>query len=135
MQNPKPSWWLLYAIVPLMLGALVWNALYGDKGEWGDIVDVAILAGGFGLMLLWLKANQTALWVDELTRNKLRTKSGFKQRARSFRSQSQNVPHTPQRDPLPRTGVGSARGKRYWVRARETVSRDVVRISRIEVEE
>ena len=65
MRNQKPAWWLLYAIVPLMFGALVWNLMYGARGIVGDMIDVGIVVAGFVLMLWWLNFNHTALWNEE----------------------------------------------------------------------
>lgn len=65
MRKQKPAWWQLYAIVPMMFGALLWNLMYGARGIVGDVIDVALVVGGFVLMLLWLNFNQTALWNEE----------------------------------------------------------------------
>lgn len=78
-QQPKPRWWRLYAILPLMLGALLYQARLGLSAWEHRIAQLVILGASFGLVWLWLKANETALWLSEyppkpLRREKLGTR-------------------------------------------------------------
>lgn len=134
MRRRKPSWWLLYAIIPLMMGAFAWNVWYGIRGTFGGIIDGAILIGGLSLMLLWVNANQGAMWQEEYRREAERA-ARRRARIQEDRSLSQNQPRTAQPEALPRTGFGSARGKWYRPRERETVTRDIVRVSHSQIEE
>lgn len=134
MRRRKPSWWLLYAIVPLMIGAFAWNVFYGVRGTVGGIIDIAILVGGFGMMLVWVDANQGAMWNEEYRRER---ESAARRLAptQEGRSLSQNQPRAAQPEALPRTGFGSARGKWYRPHVREIVTRDIPRVSHLKIEE
>ena len=134
MRNQKPSWWQLYAIASLMFGTLLWNALYGDKGMWGNFEDGGILIGGFVLMLLWVKANQHAIENEEWIQSEARRASSRREHARAFRSQSNLVPRTALRHAPPRTGFGSARGKRFGFVARTSDMRDTTQVSHVRME-
>lgn len=60
----KPNWWLLYLTVPLMIVLLVLEARMPYPLVVHRIAEFAIVLVSFGLMAVWMRANQGAL-VDE----------------------------------------------------------------------
>lgn len=134
MRRRKPSWWLLYAIVPLMIGAFAWNVFYGVRGTFGVIIDIAILVGGFGMMLVWVDANQAAMLNEEYQRERERA-ARRRAPAQDDRSLSHNQARAAQPEAPPRTGFGSARGKWYRPHVRGIVTRNIARVSHLKIEE
>ncbi len=63
-QSRKPTWWLLYLTVPLMIALLLIDAHMPYALNVHRIADLAIVLSGFALMALWVCANKDAL-VDE----------------------------------------------------------------------
>lgn len=135
MRRQKPSWWLLYAIVLLMFIALLGITWIGIRGVPGEIVTGAIVLGAFGLMFLWVKANQAPLWSEEYRREEEQAAALRRARTTENRSLTENRPRTTQHEAPPRTGFGSGRSKWYRVRVQESVGRDIVRISHLQIEE
>ena len=62
--NRKPSWWLLYLTVPLLLGLLVLEARLSVQLVAHRILEFGIVLLWLGLMLVWVRANEGAL-IDE----------------------------------------------------------------------
>ncbi len=68
METRKPSWWVLYLIVPVMAGLLViehdlvLSLLGHELAQFGIVVII------FGLMALWVRANEREM-VSPTTRD------------------------------------------------------------------
>jgi hypothetical protein len=61
MRNRKPAWWLLYALVPIMVALFVIEH-YLVLSELGHkLVQLVIVVVVFGAMALWVRANETSL--------------------------------------------------------------------------
>ncbi len=59
--SSKPKWWLLYAVVPLMIG-LLWLASQLAVAAWmHQVAQMAIVLLAFSLLALWVHANQGAV--------------------------------------------------------------------------
>lgn len=61
MSVRKPMWWLLYLLIPLLIGLLILDqdlvlSLLGH-----EIVQFGILLVFFGLVVLWVRSNSAAL--------------------------------------------------------------------------
>ncbi len=61
MSGRKPAWWLLYLLVPVLIGLLFVDhelvlSLLGHQ-----IVQLGIVFVFFGLVVLWLRTNSSAL--------------------------------------------------------------------------
>ncbi len=64
MSSPKPKWWLLYALLPIMAALLALDHLLNVPEPIHQIVEILILVLIFGLMALWVVANGAALSHD-----------------------------------------------------------------------
>ncbi len=56
----KVKWWLLYAIIPLSLGLLWLDSQFRLQPLAHRWLEVGIVLVSFGLMALWVRANQGA---------------------------------------------------------------------------
>lgn len=61
MSVRKPAWWLLYLLIPLLIGLSILDqglvlSLLGH-----EIVQFGILVVFFGLVVLWVRSNSAAL--------------------------------------------------------------------------
>jgi hypothetical protein len=61
MKDPKPKWWLLYAVVPLALLLLIAADLTSPSGGWRKFAEGMASLGIMGAMALWVRANRVAL--------------------------------------------------------------------------
>lgn len=61
----KPNWWLLYLTVPLMIILLLLQARMSSPPEIHEALGFGIVLGCFGLMAVWVQANQAALMNEE----------------------------------------------------------------------
>ena len=61
MKNPKPIWWLLYALVPLALVLLIAADLASPSDGWRQFAEGMACLGIMGAMALWVRANRVAL--------------------------------------------------------------------------
>ena len=61
MKNPKPKWWLLYAVLPLGAALLVVADLLAPSAGWRMVAEGAAAPISLGLMALWVRANRLAL--------------------------------------------------------------------------
>ncbi len=68
----KPSWWLLYLTVPLMIGALLVESQLDASVEVHRVMEFGIVVVGFGLMWLWVHANESALVYQEYEKQQWR---------------------------------------------------------------
>ncbi len=71
-KGSKPSWWLLYLTVPLMIGALVVESQLAASVEAHRVMEFGIVVVGFGLMWLWVRANESALAYEEYDKRQWR---------------------------------------------------------------
>lgn len=68
-QRRKPTWWMLYALLPLMLGLLWLISRLPLTPRENEIGDFIIVLFAFGMMLVWLRVNAGALMEDEIYSN------------------------------------------------------------------
>jgi hypothetical protein len=64
-KHHKPNWWLLFLLIPLMLALLVVVPQFFRASLSGEIADGTVVVAIFGLMLLWVRANESALVWEE----------------------------------------------------------------------
>jgi hypothetical protein len=57
----EPAWWMLYALVPVMGGLLVSEFRTSLSPGWHKAVQVGIILFVYGLVWLWLWANDSAM--------------------------------------------------------------------------
>lgn len=61
MRNPKPKWWLLYAVLPFGAALLVAADLLSPSTGWRMAAEGAAALVTLGLMACWIRANRLAL--------------------------------------------------------------------------
>jgi hypothetical protein len=61
-QVRKPTWWMLYASVLFLVGAVGWLELTVPSGAVRTVLECAVVILGFGLMLFWRHRNR-ARWM------------------------------------------------------------------------
>jgi hypothetical protein len=61
MRNPKPKWWLLYAVLPFGAALLVAADLLTPSTGWRMVAEGAAALVTLGLMACWIRANRLAL--------------------------------------------------------------------------
>lgn len=61
LRHRRPAWWLLYALVPLMAGLFVVEHRAPLPPGWHTAGQVAIVLFIYGLVWLWLRANELRL--------------------------------------------------------------------------
>ncbi len=59
--NAKPMWWLLYAIVLLLLGLLGLVELAVPEGSPRTVLEIVVVVATFALMLIWVRRNRVAV--------------------------------------------------------------------------
>jgi hypothetical protein len=64
----EPAWWMLYALVPVMGGLLVSEFRAPLSPGWHKAVQVGIILFVYGLIRLWLWANDRAMLLDSVNR-------------------------------------------------------------------
>jgi hypothetical protein len=57
----RPTWWVLYAVLPLMAGLLVLEHRAAIPPVWHKFAQVGIVLCMHGLVWLWIKVNTIAL--------------------------------------------------------------------------
>ncbi len=62
----KPAWFILYALVILMIAAFVFVNKDGLPAWANEFANFGIIVFVFGAMLVWVHLNSSALWEDEL---------------------------------------------------------------------
>ncbi len=65
-QRNKPNWWLVVLTVPLMIGLLLLQSRLQAAPEVHRIMEFGIVVVGFGLMAMWVSANEGALENEEM---------------------------------------------------------------------
>ncbi|MBI5030026.1 MAG: hypothetical protein HZB51_05830 [Chloroflexi bacterium] len=65
-QQSKPKWFLLYALVVLMIGVFVFEGKDGLPSWANELVSFGIVIFVFTAMILWVHINSSALWQEEL---------------------------------------------------------------------
>ncbi len=66
----KPAWFILYALVVLMIVVLVLVGRDGLPGWANETLDIGIVIFVFGAMALWVHLNAGALLDEEVKRNR-----------------------------------------------------------------
>ena len=61
MKNPKPKWWLLYAVVPIGLALLVAADLASPSDGWRQVAEGVASLVILGATALWVRMNRVAL--------------------------------------------------------------------------
>jgi hypothetical protein len=64
----EPAWWMLYALVPVMGGLLVFEVRASLSPGWHKGVQVGIILFVYGLVWVWLWANDSAMLHDSANR-------------------------------------------------------------------
>lgn len=67
-RKSKPNWWIIFAIVPLMLVAILVESRFKYPPEVHELADCAIVIVSFGLMVGWMRSNESALMEEEIAR-------------------------------------------------------------------
>lgn len=67
-RTKKPNWWLLYLTVPLMVILLVLQGEIPSPASVHEILEIGIVLACFGLMAVWVQANQAALMNEQFER-------------------------------------------------------------------
>ncbi|CAG0945448.1 hypothetical protein ANRL1_02354 [Anaerolineae bacterium] len=65
-RKSKPTWWLVFALTPLMIVLLVIESQTPGSIIEHRILEIGIVLLTFGLMGLWVHANQAALINEDL---------------------------------------------------------------------
>jgi hypothetical protein len=60
----KPRWWLLYLTLPLMIGLFVLEGRLTEPDIVHRILELGIVIVCFGLMAVWVRANEDALIIE-----------------------------------------------------------------------
>jgi hypothetical protein len=61
MRNPRPAWWILYALLPLGALLLVGVELAAPSAGWRAFTECLVSLAILGAIGLWLRANRIAL--------------------------------------------------------------------------
>lgn len=121
MKQRKPAWFILYAFVFLMLGALVLESFDGLPDWANEVVTVGIIGVIFGAMILWMRANAHALWNEELEKTGLEE---YRIEVISPQPSSDDAGNTKVRSDLPSTHYVLRRNKKGNFYAFRTTPRD-----------
>lgn len=65
MRNPKPTWWLLYSVVPLATALLIAADLLSPTTGWRQLADGVVSLAILGAIALWVRANRVALALSD----------------------------------------------------------------------
>ena len=66
-KQSKPKWFILYALVVLMIAAFVIEGKDGLPSWANELVDFGIVIFVFATMIFWIRMNASTLWQDELS--------------------------------------------------------------------
>jgi hypothetical protein len=64
----QPAWWMLYAVVPVMGGLVLVEARASFSPGWHKAVQIGIILFVYGLVWVWLRANDSAMLHDSANR-------------------------------------------------------------------
>ena len=64
----KPNWWVAFAIVPLMIVAILVESQFKYAAGIHEVADCAIVIVSFGLMVGWMRSNEAALEEEEIAK-------------------------------------------------------------------
>lgn len=106
MYNRKPAWWQLFALLPLMVGAVLLVNHLGWGQTAGTVADVLVIVATFAAMGLWMSANETAIEVAEHEQLE-RARAQVRRQTRPWRSEPSLRAKLDSRDEkLPASGFG-----------------------------
>jgi hypothetical protein len=71
LKTREPAWWMLYALVPVMGGLLVLEFRAPLSPGWHKGLQVGIILFVYGLVWVWLRANDLAMLHDSANRTPL----------------------------------------------------------------
>jgi hypothetical protein len=67
-KQPRPAWWMLYGLVPVMSGLLLLESRASLSSGGHTVVQIGIVLFSYGVVWLWLRVNGLWLmWSDQLT--------------------------------------------------------------------
>ncbi len=66
MHRRKLNWWLLYLVVPFMIGLLLFEGHLNIPPAVHQVLEIGIVVLSFGLMALWVNVNQGAILTEQL---------------------------------------------------------------------
>jgi hypothetical protein len=66
-QHGGPTWWVLYALVPLMAGLLTVEHRAALPPGWHTFMQIGIVLCMYGLVWLWLQVNPARCYVPAWT--------------------------------------------------------------------
>lgn len=75
-KHPRPSWWLLYLLLPLMIGLLYLESQTPWTAGWHRAAQIGIVLITYDLVWLWLRANEGALLWEDLEKTSSNSKFG-----------------------------------------------------------
>ncbi len=61
MRRPKPTWWMLYALLPLAVVLLLAAHLASPSLAWREVTEGSVSLLIMGAMALWIRANRVAI--------------------------------------------------------------------------
>jgi hypothetical protein len=64
-KQPRPAWWLLYALVPMMGGLLLVESCAALSPGWHKAMQMGIILFVYGLVCVWIWVNEVALLHDD----------------------------------------------------------------------
>ncbi len=92
VRRPKPTWWMLYALLPLAVGLLVAAHLASSSLAWREVTEGSASLVIMGTMALWIRANRVAIILsdhpqepDEMIGTREMTKRMYRDDSRSLR--------------------------------------------------
>jgi hypothetical protein len=63
----KPRWWILYTLLIGVIGILVFESRDGLPAWANEFVGIGVVLGFFGVVAIWMIANQSTLADEEYT--------------------------------------------------------------------
>jgi hypothetical protein len=67
-RKSKPNWWVAFAIVPVMIVAILIESQFKYEAGVHEVADCAIVIVSFGLMVGWMRSNEAALMEEEIAK-------------------------------------------------------------------
>ena len=67
-RKSKPNWWVVFAIVPLMIIAILIESQFKYEAGVHEVADCVIVVVSFGLMVSWMRSNEAALEEEEIAK-------------------------------------------------------------------
>ena len=65
MKNPKPAWWLLYALLPLAAVLLIAAAIECPSAGGRECLEGMVSLAVIGAIAVWVRANRVALILED----------------------------------------------------------------------